>query len=97
MSDTALSGLRNQLNGSPDAAIDERLLNELRRAVRPGQQRGHPPVIVVPTDLRRPLRTLLTHHLPQIQVLSLDETAGEGSIDIFATVGKPREAAISAA
>ncbi len=97
LSESVLSGLRGQFNSSPDTAIDERLLSELRRAVRPGQQRGRPPVIVVPADLRRPLQAALARQLPHIQVLSLDETAGEGDVDIFATVGKPGEAATSAA
>jgi flagellar biosynthesis component FlhA len=62
-------------------------MSEIRRAVRPGLQRGSPPVLVVPASLRRRVRSMLANDLPDVPVLSIEETADEARVEIFATVG----------
>jgi len=65
----------------------QRLVAEVRRAVRPGRQRGSMPVVVVPPSIRRRVREMLAASLPEVQVLSTSEIAGEERVEIFATVG----------
>ena len=76
---------------------ERRLISEIRRAVRPGLQRGSPPVVVVPAALRRRVRGLLVSDLPDVPVLSSEEVAAEARVEIFATVGTRTSSAASAA
>ena len=98
LSDVAIARLSHQPSGSPTADNDERrLVTEIRRAVRPGLQRGSPPVVVVPANLRRRLRGLLAVDLPDVPVLAAEEIVNEGGVEVFATVGGIAEPAASAA
>ena len=98
LSETAITDLRSQLQNPQASDFDERrLISEIRRAVRPGLQRGSPPVVVVPAALRRRVRGLLVSDLPDVPVLSSEEVAAEARVEIFATVGTRTSSAASAA
>jgi flagellar biosynthesis protein FlhA len=84
----AIADLQSHLQNTQESSFDERqLMSEIRRAVRPGLQRGSPPVLVVPASLRRRVRSMLANDLPDVPVLSIEETADEARVEIFATVG----------
>jgi flagellar biosynthesis protein FlhA len=59
----------------------------LRRAVRPGADRGAPPVLVVPGAERSRIRSVLARHLPDLRVLADEEIADEQRVEVFATLG----------
>jgi len=63
------------------------LIAELRRAVRPGVERGARPVIVVPSAVRLRVRDALVRHLPDVHVLAEEELADEDRVEVFASVG----------
>jgi flagellar biosynthesis protein FlhA len=63
------------------------LMGELRRAFRPVVERGARPVIVVPADVRLRVREALSRHLPDVQVLAVEELAAEDRVEVFASVG----------
>jgi flagellar biosynthesis component FlhA len=63
------------------------LIAELRRAVRPGVERGARPVIVVPSAVRLRVRDALVRHLPDVHVLAEEELAEEDRVEVFASVG----------
>lgn len=88
VSDAAIQRLQQPLQASlGENANERRLVAEIRRAVRPGLQRGSPPVVVVPPALRRRMRGLLGGELPDVPVLSTEEIADESKVEVFATVG----------
>ncbi|NDC64004.1 MAG: EscV/YscV/HrcV family type III secretion system export apparatus protein [Planctomycetia bacterium] len=64
-----------------------RLVADLRRALRPVVERGAAPVLLVPGAVRRNVRDSLARQLPDLRVLAEEEVAGEGRVDVFATVG----------
>jgi flagellar biosynthesis protein FlhA len=98
LSDATVQALRRTMDQPESAAAErQRLVAEIRRAVRPGIQRGSPPVVVVPPDLRRRVRGLVAMELPDLAVLSTDEIAGEQQVTTFATVGGDKAIAASAA
>jgi flagellar biosynthesis protein FlhA len=70
-----------------DGPPPQRLLAELRRAVRPVVERGARPLVVVPAAVRQRMRDLLTRHLPDVQVMAVEELAAEERVDVFATLG----------
>jgi len=70
-----------------DGPPPQRLLAELRRAVRPVVERGAKPLVVVPAAFRQRLRDLLARHLPDVQVMAAEELATEERVDVFATIG----------
>lgn len=94
---TVLAFRRNQEHPETASVEEQRLVAAIRRAVRPGIQRGSPPVVVVPPDLRRRVRGLVAIELPDLPVLSTDEIAGEPHVTTFATVGGEQPFAASAA
>jgi flagellar biosynthesis protein FlhA len=63
------------------------LISELRRAVRPGVERGARPVIVVPGTVRLRVRDALVRPLPDVHVLAEEELADEDRVEVFASVG----------
>jgi flagellar biosynthesis protein FlhA len=98
LSDAAIARLQNLPETAPLNGTDERrLVAEIRRAVRPGLQRGSPPVVVVPANLRRKVRGLLATELPDVPVLATEEIANEIGVETFATVGAFTGPAASAA
>jgi flagellar biosynthesis protein FlhA len=68
-------------------AVSRPLVAELRRAVRPGIERGAAAVLVVPGASRRGVRDALAGLIPELQVLAEEEVADERSVEVFATVG----------
>ena len=72
----------------PNRRPSQRLVAEIRRAVRPAVERGGAAVVVVPPEARRGVRDALARQLPDIQVLSDDDVADESRLEIFATVGE---------
>jgi len=97
LSDATITRLRDATRAARTDGDDRRLLAELRRAVRPGLQRGTPPVVVVPGDLRRRVRGLFAADLPDVPVLAVEEIANESGVETFATVGAITGPAASAA
>jgi flagellar biosynthesis protein FlhA len=94
LSTAALERAQSQTQAAYGSGMEERkLLAELRRAVRPGLQRGSPPVVVVPAALRRRVRSMLATDLPDVPVLSMEEIADEPRVEVFATVGGQAAAA----
>jgi len=69
------------------ASPSPRLVAELRRALRPGVERGAAAVLLVPGPARRAVRNALARQIPELQVLAEEEVAGEGRVEVFATVG----------
>jgi flagellar biosynthesis protein FlhA len=63
------------------------LVAELRRAVRPGMERGAAAVLVVPGAARRGVREALVRQIPELQVFAEEEVADERNVEVFATVG----------
>jgi len=62
------------------------LVAELRRAVRPGMERGAAAVLVVPGAARRGVREALVRQIPELQVFAEEEVADERNVEVFATV-----------
>lgn len=62
------------------------LVTRLRRAARPGTERGAPPVLVVPGFARSRIRAALARHVPEIRVLAEEEIADEPRVELFTTV-----------
>jgi flagellar biosynthesis protein FlhA len=58
----------------------------LRRAVRPGSDRGAAPVLVVPAADRSRVRSVLARHLPDLRVLAEEDIADEQRVEVFATL-----------
>lgn len=74
------------LADTPAARPSPQLLARLRRAARPGIERGAPPVLVVPGTARSRIRAILARHLPEIQVLAEEEIADEPRVELFTTI-----------
>lgn len=70
-------------SGRPPA----QLIAEVRRAVRPVVERGSRPVVVVPAAVRLQVREALARHIPDVQVLAVEELADEDRLEVFACVG----------
>lgn len=62
------------------------LIARLRRAARPGIERGAPPVVVVPGQVRSQVRAALARHLPELQVLADEEIVDEPRVELFTTI-----------
>lgn len=62
------------------------LVARLRRAARPGIERGAPPVVVVPGPTRSQVRAALARHLPELQVLAEEEIVDEPRVELFTTI-----------
>jgi flagellar biosynthesis protein FlhA len=73
---------------SKDAAAQPspQLLARLRRAARPGIERGAPPVLVVPGAARSRVRAALARGVPEVQVLAEEEVADEPRVELFTTI-----------
>lgn len=98
LSEAALAHTQNTPQASHSSGADERrLIAEIRRAVRPGLQRGSPPVVVVPAAFRRRVRGMIATDLPDVPVLSMEEIADEPKVEVFATVGGHRGPTAAAA
>lgn len=69
-----------------DPATLQRVLGAVGRAVEGAAMRGHQPVLLVSSRLRRPLRSLLGRSLPQLPVLSYREIASEVDVEAIGTV-----------
>ena len=88
-SDGKLSIIRfgsGALDGIRDGAPPASLISRVRRARRPGLERGTAPVLVVPGDIRSRVFLSLARHLPGITVLAEEEVAQELSIEVFTTI-----------
>ena len=66
--------------------LPQKLLGDIRRAVRTAVERGGAATLVVPGDVRRSVRLAIVRQLPAVAVLADEELAGERGLEIFATV-----------
>ena len=66
--------------------VSQKLVGDIRRAVRTAVERGGTATVVVPGAVRRAVRSSLVRHLPTVSVLADEEVAGERGLEIFATV-----------
>ena len=73
---------------TPSSRPSPHLVARLRRAARPGIERGAPPVLVVPAAARSQVRAALARHLPEIQVLAEEEIADEPQVELFTTIAE---------
>ena len=67
--------------------FSEKVIGQVRRALRSLSDRGGIALLVVPGDLRRIVRDALIRHIPDIQVYAEEEVAEETRLELFATVG----------
>lgn len=74
------------LADTPSQRPSSQLVTRLRRAARPGAERGAPPVLVVPGVARARIRAALARHVPEIRVLAEEEIADEPRVDLFTTI-----------
>lgn len=63
------------------------IVASVRRAVRPGVERGAAPVVIVPASARALVRDALAKHLPEIRVFAEEEIVDEPRVEVFATLG----------
>ncbi|MFM8633764.1 MAG: FHIPEP family type III secretion protein [Planctomycetia bacterium] len=63
------------------------LVAGLRRALRPGTERGAAPVLVVPGATRSRIRDMLTRQLPELRIFAEEEIADEPKVEVFTTLG----------
>jgi len=80
--------------GAVDALLDDAgrhgaspVVAGVRRAVRPGMERGAAPVVIVPGAVRIRVRDALARQIPEIQVLAEEEIVDEPRVEVFATLG----------
>jgi flagellar biosynthesis protein FlhA len=62
------------------------LVARIRRATRPGIERGAPPVLVVPGAARSRVRAALARPVPEIQVFAEEEITDEPRVELFTTI-----------
>lgn len=74
------------LSKDATAQPSPQLLARLRRAARPGIERGAPPVLVVPGAARSRVRAALARGVPEIQVFAEEEVADEPRVELFTTI-----------
>ncbi len=74
------------LTGGGSSRPSPQRLARLRRAARPGMERGAAPVLVVPGGVRSQIHTAFARHLPEIQVLAEEEIADEPRVELFTTI-----------
>jgi flagellar biosynthesis protein FlhA len=74
------------LDAAAAAVVPQKLLGDVRRAVRTAVERGGAATVVVPAAMRRAVRSGLARQLPSLVVLADEEVAGERGLEIFATV-----------
>lgn len=72
---------------SADRRATTSVVASVRRAVRPGIERGVAPVVVVPATARIRVRDALAKHLPDIRVFAEEEIVDEPRVEVFATLG----------
>ena len=66
--------------------VPQKLVSDVRRAVRTAVERGGSAIVVVPAAVRRAVRSALGRSLPTLLVLAAEEVAGERGLEMFATV-----------
>jgi flagellar biosynthesis protein FlhA len=67
-------------------SVPQKLVGDIRRAVRTAVERGGAATLIVPAAVRRAVRSALARVLPAVLVLAEEDVAGERGLEIFATV-----------
>jgi flagellar biosynthesis protein FlhA len=70
-----------------DRRTAPQIVAAVRRAVRPGIERGAAPIVVAPAAARARVRDALAKHLPDIRVFAEEEISDEPQVEVFATLG----------
>ena len=85
--------LAQAFSGGPQPAVEpgvaDTLLREAMAAAQRQENLGHPPVLLTPDPLRRPLAHLLRRALPNLRVLAHAEIPDSRSIRVTSVVGAP--------
>ncbi|MGB8852672.1 MAG: flagellar biosynthesis protein FlhA [Pirellulales bacterium] len=74
------------LAAAPSGSLPQKLVGDIRRAVRVAVERGGAATVVVPAATRRAVRLAVARQLPTVLVLADEEVAGERGLEVFATV-----------
>jgi flagellar biosynthesis protein FlhA len=70
-----------------DRRAAAQIAGAVRRAVRPGVERGAAPIVVVPAAARLRVREALAKQFPEIQVFAEEEIVDEPRVEVFTTLG----------
>jgi flagellar biosynthesis protein FlhA len=74
------------LTAAASGSLPQKLVGDIRRAVRVAVERGGAATVVVPAATRRAVRLAVARQLPTVLVLADEEVAGERGLEVFATV-----------
>jgi flagellar biosynthesis protein FlhA len=73
--------------GSLEPSLLDRMLRNMHRHTEEMVSKNVAPVVLCPPALRRMLRRLVEHALPQLNVISSAEVPGSATVKAYAVIG----------
>jgi flagellar biosynthesis protein FlhA len=85
----SLTAIDTEIHIGLDPEMAQALLNQLQQPLEQFAVTGRQPVLLVPAEIRRPVRDFVARHLPSLNVLSHREIPSRYSVNVVGEIGVP--------